>query len=497
MTRFRSVSLWGIVLGWAAAHSCVTTQAGDAPQPPAIPTTSAAGELSEPAPPPSSTGIPTGIPATPVVPAGSLQPVPDQSYSPNGQVIQGQVVQGQIVDGQIISPITVVESTIVPPPGAEIAPTPPVKPQQLVPQPARPAAGQPQATTEVVRERYPNKQIAIERTVTQDEKHNYVNHGTWTMWDPSGRLICQGDFLNGKAVGKWIRVFPEGGEDPYSGPEYDDFARPFKAETTYSDDKIVGEWTLTDAQGRTMHSWQFNDDRLNGKAVAYFANGKVKTEAVFLNGVLDGEAVEYDAQGNKISATAWLAGRRFGPTTQRYPSGAKYSEGEYIYAREDREAKYDFFKGTIRADKIDDKKPDVRNGHWTWWYEDGEKMCEGDFNDGKAVGRHVWYYPSGQKEMEGEFIDGKRQGVWVTWHQNGLKKSEGVYDTGREAGEWYTWKDDGKVQTAVTHRPPRNVPTPDGTMIANPSGQQRQQQYRPQVNRRPKTLADSINRTFR
>ena len=39
------------------------------------------------------------------------------------------------------------------------------------------------AEIEVIRERYPNRSVKIEREVTQDAEGNYVNHGSWKMWD--------------------------------------------------------------------------------------------------------------------------------------------------------------------------------------------------------------------------------------------------------------------------------------------------------------------------
>src|SRR5580698_9120196 len=45
-------------------------------------------------------------------------------------------------------------------------------------------AGEPES--EVIRERYPNRAVKIERTVTQDANGNYVNDGLWRMWDQKG-----------------------------------------------------------------------------------------------------------------------------------------------------------------------------------------------------------------------------------------------------------------------------------------------------------------------
>ena len=66
-------------------------------------------------------------------------------------------------------------------------------------------AGDKIVEVEVIKERYPNRAIKIERHVTQDAERNYVNHGTWTMWDPNGTMLGKGEFWNGKRHGKWTR----------------------------------------------------------------------------------------------------------------------------------------------------------------------------------------------------------------------------------------------------------------------------------------------------
>src|SRR5690606_4804533 len=56
---------------------------------------------------------------------------------------------------------------------------------------------------EVIRERYPNRTVKIEREVTQDADGNYVNHGTWKMWDEAGNLVAEGRYFNGQREGIW------------------------------------------------------------------------------------------------------------------------------------------------------------------------------------------------------------------------------------------------------------------------------------------------------
>jgi hypothetical protein len=60
---------------------------------------------------------------------------------------------------------------------------------------------------EVIRERYPDGVVKIEREVTMDAGGNYVNHGAWRMWKRTGELVAEGHYELGKRVGPWTRTF--------------------------------------------------------------------------------------------------------------------------------------------------------------------------------------------------------------------------------------------------------------------------------------------------
>ncbi len=66
---------------------------------------------------------------------------------------------------------------------------------------------QPTSETEVIKERYPNGSVKIEREVTQDDDGNYVNHGMFKTFDERGNLTAQGEYRNGKRQGTWIRWY--------------------------------------------------------------------------------------------------------------------------------------------------------------------------------------------------------------------------------------------------------------------------------------------------
>src|SRR5687767_5356867 len=47
--------------------------------------------------------------------------------------------------------------------------------------------------SEVIKERFPNGAVAIDRHVIKDPKGAYVNHGKWTAYYPDGKTIGGGE----------------------------------------------------------------------------------------------------------------------------------------------------------------------------------------------------------------------------------------------------------------------------------------------------------------
>ena len=58
---------------------------------------------------------------------------------------------------------------------------------------------------ELVRERYLDGKVRIERQVTLNNDGNYVNHGAWKMYSPSGDVVAEGQYNFGERNGMWTR----------------------------------------------------------------------------------------------------------------------------------------------------------------------------------------------------------------------------------------------------------------------------------------------------
>jgi antitoxin component YwqK of YwqJK toxin-antitoxin module len=92
-----------------------------------------------------------------------------------------------------------------------------------------------------------------------------------------------------------------------------------------------------------------------------------------------------------------------------------------------------------------------RTNKWTWFYENGIKKREINYQDGVYHGQLISYYPSGQQSVVMSFIQGVQNGSTTRWYQDGAKKFEGGYLNGNPSGVWKFWKADGSLLKEEQH----------------------------------------------
>ena len=76
-------------------------------------------------------------------------------------------------------------------------------------------------------------------------------------------------------------------------------------------------------------------------------------------------------------------------------------------------------------------------------YENGQKISEENYKDGKLDGLWLMLHDNGQKWSEGNYKDGKLDGLWVRWHENGQKKGEATFKDDKHvegSGKWWNSK---------------------------------------------------------
>jgi uncharacterized protein len=93
------------------------------------------------------------------------------------------------------------------------------------------------------------------------------------------------------------------------------------------------------------------------------------------------------------------------------------------------------------------KRLDIKQGHFVYYYENGQKKSEGKYLNNKAEDEWNLWYENGQIKSRGKFIDDRFVGEWNYWFENGYKKSHGMMVNDQRDGEWDFWNDRGILET--------------------------------------------------
>lgn len=93
------------------------------------------------------------------------------------------------------------------------------------------------------------------------------------------------------------------------------------------------------------------------------------------------------------------------------------------------------------------KKCRVKQGHFVYYHENGEKSSEGTYINDKNEGIWSYWYENKQKRSVGRFLNGKNNGNWNYYYENGHKKSEGNFVNNLHIGEWIYYDEDGIKKT--------------------------------------------------
>lgn len=308
-------------------------------------------------------------------------------------------------------------------------------------------AGEPSSTPEteieLIRERYADGKVRVEREVTQDADENYVNHGLWKMWDRQGRLVGEGRYRSDLRDGTWNRWFHKDEAKMLLTMPYREYVAPFVSQASFKEGKLHGKWIIFDSKQRKVSEWHFVDGERHGKQTWWFANGRKMRDVDYRNGEMDGEELVWDAAGKQLSKDTYQSGRKLAMKTAKYKAGQKHTQGMYLFAKHVVKTLDDWWN--LRIAEYVKQGKDEKHGVWTSWYANGQKKMEGRYEYDMPVGKFGWWYPNGQKASQGVYANGVAHGKWIWWHKTGQKSARGEYVRGSQVGRWTWWHTTGKV----------------------------------------------------
>ncbi len=297
---------------------------------------------------------------------------------------------------------------------------------------------------EVIRQRYPNGKVQIERYVAQDEEGNFYNDGPWKLFNQRGQVLAQGQFEKGVMTGTWERWHPVGSGGVFQTKPFTLFKGPFSSTATFINGKLDGVWAMFDQFQRKILEIPYKNGLRDGTATWWYPESTKMRVINFKEGLLDGPLFEWDEQNLLVRNEEYIGGKKVIRKTTFYRPNQKQSESFYLDAEQHLEGDDSWWEARP-APYIKTGTP-VQHGPTYAWHANGQPKMRGSYQNNIPVGDFVWWHDNGQRELVGSYRDGLKVGQWLGWHANGVKSFQGTFENDRRVGLWIWWDEDGQVR---------------------------------------------------
>lgn len=324
---------------------------------------------------------------------------------------------------------------------------------------------------------------------SEGERKDFKLSGTWSFYGPDGALvntieyqddrkngvqrkygagqvlISEEHFVDGVKQGPSLTYYPDGqlasrvlfkaGKEEGTAYEYAEDGRPI----------TLTEWRDGVLQSRREVNRYDDRHRRQGAWMGYYPDGRLKWEGRFVDGRKQGIFKEYDKQGGLKDLVKYDQGELLVDEAQTmlldikntyHANGQVATVGTYTKSgtKEGLFRRYDTAGSPLDARIYQNDQlmaegavsvAGAMNGHWTEYYQSGEKRAEGGYKDGKKDGPWTFFHKQGTVEQRGNYKDGLPQGEWRWYYNSGELHREEFYRRGREDGLSVEYERDGSV----------------------------------------------------
>lgn len=303
---------------------------------------------------------------------------------------------------------------------------------------------------ELVRQRFPNGKVQIERWVIESAKGDLVNHGSYIQFNIKGEVVAKGNFVLGARDGEWTQQLSAEDAQRLSGSSsLPGFRPPFASKANFNRGQLDGDWTCVDAQGNPVFVWAFQAGQRQGTSTYFNVQGEVVQSIHYVNNMADGPAKIVMKPGQAAEDITFENGRMLRRIENFYPptqgkERALRSQDWFLVATPYNLLSHDWAENLVEYQTYD-KQDRIRHGRSVTYYPNGQTESEGQYARGKRLGTFVWWYPNGQQKTVGEYQEDSEEGEWRWWHENGMREASGRYVQGQMVDEWSVWDSGGRL----------------------------------------------------
>lgn len=218
--------------------------------------------------------------------------------------------------------------------------------------------------------------------------------------------------------------------------------------------KITKFIAWADPKWEELHAYV--TDTLEGKSqlLRYLRRDNKTLEAVCLWDKATDKPVGfiriYDNNGTRMSKGYFdKKGERDGHWTWYYDNGLVREEQTYVNGKAQGEGR--FYDNTGKLAVTQDWEKGKRNGLRKTYHANGQLMILATYANDELTGPYQTFYPQGQKEFEAELRDGKQTGKGITFYPDGSLQNESDYTNGLRNGTYIGYYPNGQVSESTSY----------------------------------------------
>ncbi len=304
-------------------------------------------------------------------------------------------------------------------------------------------------------------------------QNNYP-HGQAFEYAPDGRIITVITYRYGNPVeADAINRYDSLGRKHGLWREYYDNGQ-IKWEATYSHGKLNGYYKEYNRYGALVKFLRYRNGQLIKEAPdvkekqqgrlrmveKYYPDGRLKYTGAYSNTIPVGIHRYYDTSGRVIRAVWYndlgvkigqgrvdTAGRKTGTWVLFYENGDTMAVGHY--QNDLRTGTWKFFYKNGAVEQIGNYHNGKPEGKWVWYYPDGHLLRVEYFSGGVRNGQYYELSPQGDTIVSTSYTDGELDGQYT--FTLGDYMETGQYDMGRRQGVWKSYYMPEKRLMCIDH----------------------------------------------
>lgn len=228
-----------------------------------------------------------------------------------------------------------------------------------------------------------------------------MRYGHWKIYNKDGKfkgyeegqLIEEGEYLNNKKNGIWIKYYPNGkkkSELTFSNNVANGYAKIYyrsgqlQEEGMWQQNKWSGQYKYYNENGNTKYDWNYSSSgKREGQQKYFHDNGVLMYLGEWKNGNEAGELVEYYEDGSVKSKKFFNNGKIDEDKTQNIAQGKVFDDNAKKYTGRVQKAKPQAFG-------------EIVDGFNRLYNGDGTVSKEGEFKNKQLIDGKVFVYQSGK-----------------------------------------------------------------------------------------------------